>query len=123
LGYWSLSSPVVVDRQPCEFFPQERDALAASHTEFISAMEAKCSDLSARCKDYADKYASVKEQVQGLKAELFDARTKLERRDYDYGKLEAKEAESKAKLDELEAKLRQKIDDVGGVKAMMQVGS
>ncbi len=86
-------------------------------------MEAKCSDLSARCKDYADKYASVKEQVQGLKAELFDARTKLERRDYDYGKLEAKEAESKAKLDELEAKLRQKIDDVGGVKAMMQVGS
>lgn len=84
-------------------------------------MEAKCSDLSARCKDLADKYASGKEQVQGLRAELFDVRTKLERRDYEYGKLEAKEADGKAKLEELEAKLRQRIDEVDGVKAMKQV--
>ncbi|GIL95335.1 hypothetical protein Vretimale_1382 [Volvox reticuliferus] len=104
----------------CRSAEEARDALSASNVELESAMEAKCKDFNNRFKELTEKYAAAKQQAQTLKAELIDTRAALEKREYEFGRLEAKEADTKAKLDEAEAKFKQKAEEVGGLKTMAQ---
>ncbi|GIL68311.1 hypothetical protein Vafri_21594 [Volvox africanus] len=102
----------------CRSAEEARDALSISNAELESAMEAKCNDFNNRFKELTEKCAAAKEAAQTLKAELIDTRAALEKREYEFGRLEAKEADTKAKLDEAEAKYKQKTDEVEGFKTM-----
>ncbi|GLI69864.1 hypothetical protein VaNZ11_014581 [Volvox africanus] len=102
----------------CRSAAEARDALSVSNAELESAMEAKCNDFNNRFKELTEKYAAAKEAAQTLKAELIDTRAALEKREYEFGRLEAKEADTKAKLNEAEAKYKQKTDEVEGFKTM-----